>query len=303
MTFPRDLATFHHVVLAGSIRKASNELNVAPSSISRKIIILEHQFGTALFERTPKGLVLTYAGHLVAEYAKSTVLDFERLRADLDDLRGVKRRLIHVAAVESAAVGRSAVAIERFRQNYKGVTFKFTVVPAPQVPQIVSRGECDIGLAFCCAPSPGIKILESISEPIVAVAPKEHPLSRNSCITIGELADYAVALPENSFRVRELFDQACYAADVEIEPSLTSNNFGSLKGFVTSGAGVAILPRGAVAHEEKQGEVVTVSIDVDSLSCTTIDIIVRKGRLPRIVGLFVEEMQRTLGHSAERTLT
>lgn len=291
---PKDLSTFHHVVMMGSIRKASEKLGAAPSSISRKIFVLERQFGTALFDRTSNGLVLTHAGRLVAEYAKAAVLDFESLRADLDDLRGVSRRLIHVAAVESFAVDHPVAALERFRRKYEGVAFRFTVLPAPQVPPAVSRGECDIGLAFCSAPDPAITVLEKVSEPIVVAVPPGHPLTARASLSLRDLSTYPIALPESSFLVREMFDQACYAAEVEIEPMLTANSFGSLKGFVTSGAGIAVLPRGAVTHEEKHGELVTIPLDVTSLTKTTIDIIVRKRRLPRVVRLFAEELHRTL---------
>jgi len=280
--------------MAGSIRKASEKLGTAPSSLSRKILVLERQFGTALFDRTSNGLVLTHAGRLVADYAKAAVLDFECLRADLDDLRGLRRRLIHVVAVESFAVDHPVAAVERFRRKYEGVSFKFTVVPAPQVPPIVSSGECDIGVAFCAAPDPAISVLERVSEPIVVAVPLDHPLSGQRCASLHELARYPIALPESTFLMREMFDQACNAADVQIVPTLTANSFGSLKGFVSSGAGIAVLPKGAALHEERHREFVTLPIDVESLSRTTIDIIVRRRRLPRVVRLFAEELHQTL---------
>jgi DNA-binding transcriptional LysR family regulator len=71
--FPGPLRAFHEAVQAGSIRKASEKLGLAPSSVSRQIAILEHLMGTALFNRSLGGVELTHAGALVAEYAKATV--------------------------------------------------------------------------------------------------------------------------------------------------------------------------------------------------------------------------------------
>jgi DNA-binding transcriptional LysR family regulator len=45
------LRAFVETVRAGSIRKASEVLRVAPSSVSRHIAILENEMGTALFIR------------------------------------------------------------------------------------------------------------------------------------------------------------------------------------------------------------------------------------------------------------
>ncbi len=65
--FPGELRAFHVVAQTGSIRKASEALDVAPSSVSRKIALIEHQIGTTLLERTAAGVVLTHAGRMVVE--------------------------------------------------------------------------------------------------------------------------------------------------------------------------------------------------------------------------------------------
>ena len=56
------LRYFAAVARAGSIRKASEELHVASSAVSRQMQKLEEELGTPLFERLPNGLRLTQAG-------------------------------------------------------------------------------------------------------------------------------------------------------------------------------------------------------------------------------------------------
>jgi DNA-binding transcriptional LysR family regulator len=288
--FINDLTTFHTVVTTGSIRKASLELGVATSSVSRKIAVLEQQFGTPLFDRSAAGVNLTHAGRLFADYARSAVLDYRSLRADLNDLRGMRRRLIHVVAVESFSMGRPIEATTRFRRKFEGVSFRFSVLPAPQVPDVVARGDCDIGLAFCPPPNSGISILTKVNEPITVAVQPEHPLAAQASVSLRELAEHPVALPDVGFHVRALFDRACAAADVQIVPTLASNSFESLRDFVRSGGGLAVLPRGAVARDARLGHLIALPISVPSLCETTIDVIVRKRRLARVVSLFAEEL-------------
>src|SRR6202044_3357734 len=123
--FPGPLRAFHEAVQAGSIRKASERLGLAPSSVSRQIAVLEALMGTSLFNRSLGGVVLTHAGALVAEYAQSAVMDFDTLRLDLDDLKG-SRGLIRVAMVESIASDGPVKAASAFRKTFKGVAFEFT---------------------------------------------------------------------------------------------------------------------------------------------------------------------------------
>ena len=61
------LRLFHEVARTGSIRKASEVLKLAPSSVSRQVLILERQIGTTLLDRSAAGVALTPAGQLVAK--------------------------------------------------------------------------------------------------------------------------------------------------------------------------------------------------------------------------------------------
>ncbi|MDE1995932.1 MAG: LysR family transcriptional regulator, partial [Rhizobiaceae bacterium] len=66
------LKYFAEVARSGSIRKASDELHVATSAVSRQIKKLEDELGTPLFERFSDGLRLTAAGEIVLKHSKDT---------------------------------------------------------------------------------------------------------------------------------------------------------------------------------------------------------------------------------------
>ena len=58
----KGIIAFDVVARLGSIHKAANELNVTASAVSHQISNLEDFVGRKLFERTPRGLVLTAVG-------------------------------------------------------------------------------------------------------------------------------------------------------------------------------------------------------------------------------------------------
>ena len=69
----RALRHFLAVVRTGSIRAAADHINMAPSAASRQISDIEHRLGLPPFERNARGVVLTEAGQILAEHAKSMV--------------------------------------------------------------------------------------------------------------------------------------------------------------------------------------------------------------------------------------
>lgn len=294
--FPGELRAFHLVVKTGSIRKASRVLGCAPSSISRQVALLEHKMGTSLLKRTTTGILLTHAGTLVAEYARSVVLDYDSLRADLNDLRGSRRRLIRVAAVESSISGGLIQALADFRRRFDAVAFHVKMIPALSVVEEVKRGECDVALGFCVDPHPDITLIARIPEPIVLVVPVDHPLAAASSVTIRDLRGIPLALPDMNFGVRRIFDYASHelGLEVSLNPALTTNTFEAIRDFVRCNAGVAILPRRAVLREQEMKRLTAVPIEEAGFAHTTIDIVaLRTHRTPRIVSSFIEQLVAT----------
>ncbi|CAN7667085.1 LysR family transcriptional regulator [Caballeronia sp. LjRoot34] len=297
--FPGELREFLAVVRTGSIRKASELLGVAPSSVSRKVAVFEHLFGTALFERTTDGAVLTPSGSLVADYARSVIADYDNLRADLNDLRGTKRRVIRITTVESVVSGGLVRAVTAFRSQFDTLTFRVNVVAAPMVPELLRKGECDIGLTFCGQAHSDFATIAKVAEPIVAAVGSDHPLAEKSSVAISELANFPLGLPDATFGVRAVFDRAWHEMLQASDPNIaiTSNSFESLRDFARQGGGCSILPTRAVP----KGDPYLRRVRIDNPYCEncTVDIMVlRKNRLPKVIEQFLDRLTRILDEDA-----
>jgi DNA-binding transcriptional LysR family regulator len=64
------LRVFYHVAQAKSLSRAAHNLNTSQSSLSRTIQLLEYFLKAQLFNRVPKGLVLTKQGEILFEKTK-----------------------------------------------------------------------------------------------------------------------------------------------------------------------------------------------------------------------------------------
>ena len=84
------LRYFLAVAQSGSLTEASARLHVAASALSRQIAGLEAQLGTPLFERHPRGMVLTAAGEILRAHARRAELDALRALEDIGALQGLR---------------------------------------------------------------------------------------------------------------------------------------------------------------------------------------------------------------------
>ena len=76
------LRYFLAVAQSGSLTEASARLHVAASALSRQIAGLEAQLGSPLFERHPRGMVLTAAGEILAAQGRKIAFLFTELKVN-----------------------------------------------------------------------------------------------------------------------------------------------------------------------------------------------------------------------------
>lgn len=293
------LRAFKEAVRAGSIRGASDRLGLAPSSVSRQIQLLEHQMGAPLLDRSASGVVPTHAGRLVADFAQAVLHDFDSLRSDVNERRGIRRGFVRIAAVESTISARAVAAIAAFRLRFPEVSFQIRMLPAGRVIEAVKTGEVDVGVTFCAPPDTSLTLLARFPEPVVVAVSSQHDWAHRKTVSLHELVRIPLAMPELSFGVRRRFDAVAQAAGVELLPALASDSFEALRGFARLGAGGAILPRLSIEAERKAGILQALKIEDPSLNETTADVITLKSRRPsRLLKLFFEEFQRVVSNSS-----
>lgn len=103
------LRTFVTVAREGSITRASELLFTSQPAVSAHVKAIEEELGLLLFERTPKGMVLTTAGERLLEKAHQTLDAHRALLGEAVALRGNlsgKVTIGHLGNTSAGAVGR-----------------------------------------------------------------------------------------------------------------------------------------------------------------------------------------------------
>ncbi len=76
---------FVAVAEEGHVGRAAHKLHVAQPPVSRQIRALEDEIGTALFERTPRGMRLLPSGEAFLAHARTILEEVERASAAARD--------------------------------------------------------------------------------------------------------------------------------------------------------------------------------------------------------------------------
>jgi len=283
---------FSAIARHGSIREAAEELHIAQSALSRQVQKLEEDFGVPLFERHARGVKLTSAGEIFLRHAQSSLRQFERVRSELDALKGLRRGTVIVHAIESLVPNILPQAINRFSTRYPGICFDVTIDGGDHVVAAVRDGRSDIGLAFYPPAEREIATVFKMREPLVAIVSPDHPLAGRPRISLADCVDYPLSLPTRNTGSRVLIDLACKTAGIHMPAALESNSVLMLVQFVTVNHGITFLPRLPVWDSLKKGELVAVPIRDRLLNTATIDAITHVSRqLPLAAEEFLRFLQ------------
>jgi DNA-binding transcriptional LysR family regulator len=284
----------------GTMRAAAQLLTVSPSSISRQITQLEAEIGAAVIEHGSREIRLTEVGRLLLDYYKEQLSQRETFHARLSDLKGLRSGRIGLAVGEGFVGSAFSALLGGFVSKHPGLQVDVRVLAASSdVARLVVEDEADLGLVFDTCSDPRLRVLGSASLPLCAIMMPSHPLARRPGVTLRELSQHALCLPEDALRTRQLLRQSEAAQRITLQPSVTCNSIALLKALLRSGELCTLLPPLGVADELARGELSVVPINGFALHDTSAQVITRLGRrlLPAPVSL-IPVLKRYLEHSA-----
>jgi DNA-binding transcriptional LysR family regulator len=295
-----NLRYFTSVARHGSIREAAEELHVAQSALSRQIQKLEQVLGVPLFQRHARGVELTSAGEIYLRHARSSLRQDERVRSELDALKGLRSGTINMQAIESLVPGVLPRVILGFTARHPGITFNVTVDRSDLILAAVREGRTDIGLVFYPTMESEVTSVFKMREPLVALMSPRHPLAKKAKVSLAESVDYPIALPLRNSGSRMLIDIACKAAGIYIRPVLETNSIQLRVQFLKVNNGITFHSRLSAAESLSTGKLVAVPIRDRIVNTATIDIITHASRqLPLAAEAFLRFLQGELQNLRE----
>lgn len=172
--------------------RAAAELAISQPAATRLLQELQAGLGSRLFERTPRGMIPTPAGDVVARFAQQTLSEFGAARRALAALDAGLDGSLRVGTVPSAVPTLMAPAVAWFKARYPKVEIAIDVATSDQMIPKLERGEVEwmLGRLLEDRDDDGYEVMPILDEPQVVVARAEHPLLANAHVplTLAEAA-------------------------------------------------------------------------------------------------------------------
>ena len=210
------------------VTQAAGELNLTQSATSAAIAALEARYGVKLFDRIGRGIALTQAGRDFLGEARAVLARARAAAQVLNDLAGLKRGSLTIAASQTVANYWLPGRIQAFQTAHPGIELRVAIANTEQVALAVHQGSADLGFVEGDVDDASLAVSKIGGDSLVVVVGMEHPWVGRTRIVPKDLLTTAWVLREHGSGTRSMFEAALRKhgirfSDLRIALELPSN--------------------------------------------------------------------------------
>ncbi len=292
---PRVLTYVDAVARYGSIRKAADALNVASSALNRQILDLEADLGAPLFERLPRGVRMTSAGEVFLVYCRLVISELKLAESQIEQLRGLVRGQVSVAAAESVAGELLPSAIVRFQATHPNVRFHVRIGAPEELIEALVADQVDLILTHDAPRKKDVAVIAAAPQALCAMVVPDHPLARRDNLRLRDCLAFPLALADTTLAGRALIEQVLAMASFDLDPRLVSNSVETMKAFAHMNRGVCFQFRNPGKGLIPPGDMMAIPLIDPPLLQAKLLLATRRSRvLPVAAAAFAEQLRSIL---------
>lgn len=242
------LKVFESVARHLSFTRAAEELFLTQPTVSLQIKQLENLVALPLFEQMGKRIYLTEAGQELYQYSRAIAQLIADMELALDELKGLERGKLNISVVSTANYFAPHL-LAKFCQRYQGITVSLNVTNRENVLRQLADNLTD--LAIMGQPPDGLDIVsESFMEnPLVIIAPPNHPLCGQQKIPVKRLAQEVFLVREPGSGTRNAMERFFTEQQITINRGMETDTSEAIKQAVQAGMGLGIMSRHTIELE------------------------------------------------------
>ena len=236
----RQFRVFEAVARHLSFSRAAEELHLSQPAVSMQVKGIEVILGLPLTEQLGKKIFLTEAGREVLHASRAITARLDDLQANLAQLRSVDTGRLNMAATSTVnAVATQILA--RFRGRHSGVSIHLDVSNRAAVLEQLASNRIDLAIMGQVPDGLDLEATRFMDNPLVVIAPPDHPLTRKKKISMRDLASESFLVREAGSGTRGAMERFFAARGLEIRSSMEMSSNEAIKQAVQAGLGLGIL--------------------------------------------------------------
>lgn len=256
----RQIRIFDSVAQYQSHTRAAEKLHMTQPAVSMQMKQLEENLGIDLFERHGKSLNLSSAGQELREYSKQVIQSFNNMLEFAERIKGCESGHL-VISVATTANHFTTRILSAFSKKYPDVTISLDVTNRKKILQQLENYEPDLVIMGEPPKGLGLKSERFMPNPLVIIAPPDHPLKDKKRLKVNDLKDEKFVVREQGSGTREAIERHFNDAGVCCTTTLEMSSNEAIKHSVSAGFGLGIVSQHTIELELKSNLLATLDVE------------------------------------------
>jgi DNA-binding transcriptional LysR family regulator len=254
------LKVFEAVARHNSFTRAAEELFLTQPTVSMQVKQLTKAVGMPLFDQVGKRLSLTQAGEELVKTCREVFERLDQFEMTVADLKGLKQGRLRVAVITTAKYFVPRL-LGPFCHRYPGIDISLQVTNHEYIVNRLSENLDDLYVMSQLPENIEITCQQILENPLVVVAPADHPLAQEKNISLERLGaePFIMREPGSGTRkaVQTLFDE--HKISLKVRLDLGSNE--AIKQAIAGGLGISVLSAHSLALEGPTSELTILDVE------------------------------------------
>lgn len=257
----RQLQVFEAIVRHGNFTRASEELFLSQPTVSMQVKKLADAMGLPLFEQAGRSVKPTQAALDLYEACRDIFETLANLEMKIAEIKGIKRGRLRLCVVTTAKYIAPELLGE-FSQMHKGIEVSLKVTNRDRMIERMDVNEDDLYI-MGQAPTSELRV-ESYAfapNPLVVMAPRNHPLVGKKKISISRIADEPFILREPGSGIRDATLRMFSDAGLRPQIRMVLGSNEAIKHAIVGGLGLSVLSLHTLTLEGSDGPVAVLDVE------------------------------------------
>jgi DNA-binding transcriptional LysR family regulator len=267
---------------SGNLHKVAIEMNMTQPAATKILQDAEAILGAQLFERRPRGMILTDIGAFAADYAGRLLRETDSFADGLDNLKAGGFGALAVGAIMATTPGLLPRAIAELKQRRPLMTIRLLAATSDILLDALSRNEIALAIGRFTEAKDALafEIEPLTKEELWIFTATDHPLAGCASLSLAETAGQSWVLQPKSSPMRQLIDRSFAEQGIgSLKNCVETTSIFATLHLVREAGMVACLPKSILVEGVARGTFTRLPVALPN-QLGPLGIITRRGETP-----------------------
>ena len=247
----------------GNFGKASEELYISQSALSKQIQGLENDLQVPLFNRTKKATYLTVYGEYFQNYARNILANYSNAKEAIRQVVNLEQGILSFGATNFIGVYLIPSILAQFRQMYPGITLNMSINSSKNILAMLDACELEFILLSDYVQVDEERFVRQTwcRDELKVIVGRGSRFFQQDTLRLEDLKQETFITKKKSASLYKFIRKKFAGTCLPLEHPLVISQQEAIKQAVINNLGVSIMSPAAVKLEEKFGLIKSLTIE------------------------------------------